>query len=183
MAAAAFAAVGAIASAIGTVVEGAATARAGRAAAANAEIEARQLDAAGKEELAAGQREGFELDRETAMLQSKQQSLAAGSGAGATDATVLDAMDDVKREGGYRRNMALYGAIQRSRGLKAQAGATRRSGQVALEGSRIAATGTIIGGLGRAASGWGSFNAQFGAGTPAGNPLAQHVPVPRPVRG
>ncbi len=160
------AAIGMVASAIGTVVEGAATARAGRAAAEAAEVEARQLDAAGKEEFAAGQREGFELDRETSLMQSKQQSLAAASGAGAADATALDAMDAVKREGGYRRNMALYGAIQRGRGLHAQAGATRRSGQAALEGSRLAAAGTIIGGLGRAASGVASFQAQYGVPRP-----------------
>src|SRR5688500_14541588 len=109
--------IGAAMSTIGTIVEGAATVRAGRAAAAEAEIEARQLDASGREELAAGQREGFELDRETALLQSKQQSLAAASGAGAADGSVLDAMGDVQREGRYRRNLAIYGSTQRSRGL------------------------------------------------------------------
>jgi hypothetical protein len=153
-------------SAVGSIIEGNAQLRAGRAAAAEAEIEARQLDAAGREELAAGQREGFELDRETTMLQSKQRSLAAASGAGAADASVLDAMDDVKREGGYRRDLGLYGANQRSRGLRAQAGATRRSGQAALEGSRYAAAGTILGGVGRAVGNWASFKAAYGNGQP-----------------
>ena len=153
--------IGTAMSAIGTVVEGVATVRGGRAAAAEAEIEAKQLDASGREELAAGQREGFELDRETALLQSKQQSLAAASGGGAADPTVLDAMDDVQREGKYRRNLAIYGATQRSRGLHAQAGATRRTGQAALQGSKFAAAGTILGGLGRAASNAGTFAAQY----------------------
>lgn len=157
---------GTVAQVAGSVVQGRAQRRAGIAAQEAANYEADQLDDAAGEELAAGQREGFEIDRQTDLLGSRQQAVAAASGAGATDPNVTDAMADVEREGGYRRNIALYGAIQRGRGLRAQAEATRRSGQAARTGSRYAAAGTILGGIGSAAANASSFYFQYGAGRP-----------------
>lgn len=160
------AAAGTVASVAGSLIQGRATRRAGVAARDAADYEASQLDAAAGEEVAAGQREGFEIERQTGLLGSRQQAVAAASGAGGTDPNVVDAMADVQREGGYRRNLAIYGAIQRGRGLRAQAEATRRSGQASLAGSRLAAAGTIIGGLGSAAAQQSSFYFQYGAGRP-----------------
>lgn len=162
------AAAGTVAQVAGSVVQGRATRKAGEAAQDAANYEAQQLDASAREEVAAGQREGFEIGRQTDILGSRQRAVAAASGAGADDASVTDAMADVQREGSYRRNLALYGAIQRGRGLRAQAEATRRSGRASLQGSRLAAAGTIIGGLGSAASNASSFFMQYGAGRPAG---------------
>lgn len=158
---------GTVASVAGSVIQGRAQRRAGEAAQDAANYEARQLDASAGEEVAAGQREGFEIDRQTDLLGSRQQAVAAASGAGGDDPSITDAMSDVQREGSYRRNLALYGAIQRGRGLRGQAEATRRSGQAARAGSRLAAAGTIIGGIGSAAAQQSSFYFQYGAGRPA----------------
>lgn len=168
---------GTVAQVAGSVVQGVATRRAGRAAQAGAEIEAQQLEAAAGEEVAAGQREGFEIDRQTDLLGSRQQAVAAASGAGGADPSITDAMSDVQREGSYRRNLALYGSIQRGRGLRAQAEATRRSGVAANQGSRLAAAGTIIGGIGSAAAAQSSFYFQYGAGRP-GVTTSGHLPPP-----
>lgn len=144
---------------VGSVVRGVGQARAGRAAKEAADYEAGQLDAMSGEELAAGQREYLETTRQKKLLQSRAVAAAAG---GASDPSVVDNIADIEREGEYRAMLGLYGGIQRAKGLRAQAEGTRRSGQAALRGGRLAAAGTIVGGVASAFSDAGSFYVNYG---------------------
>lgn len=164
--AAAVAIAGTVATIAGTVIQGRAIKKQGAASNDAALYEAAQLERTSKEEYAAGQREGMEIDRQTGILQGEMRSKAAASGAGASDDTVVRLASEVARQGGYRRDLAIYGAIERAKGLRAQAVATRKAGVASLQGSRLGAAGTVIAGLGSAAYNAASFFQQFGKKQP-----------------
>lgn len=144
---------GSVVSAIGTIAAGQAQKRA-------ANFEAQQLEIRGKEERAAAQREAFQTAREKGLIQSRQQALAASSGAGALDPTILDLASDVEGEGTYRELLAQYGGEERAKGARAQAAGARMSGRAAATGSMFDAAGTILGGF-------STFYDRFGGGRPA----------------
>lgn len=164
--------VGTVATVAGTVVQGRAQREAGEQEQAAANYEADQLERSAKEELAAGQREGMEIGRQTGLARSRQRALAAASGAGAGDVSVQMLEADLQRQGNYRRDLAIYGGIERAKGQVAQATARRKAGRAALTGSRMAAAGTIISGLGSAANTASSFFLNYGAGRPTSTAAA-----------
>lgn len=139
-------------SAIGTVVSGVGTIAGGVAANNAARFEAQQLEAKGKEELAASQREAEAKRREGRLVASRQQALAAASGAGAgTDApTIVKLMTDTAGQAEYGALAETYGGFQRRAGLFDEARGRRMSGRASLLGS-------VIGGFGQTMSGLGSI--------------------------
>jgi hypothetical protein len=159
--AAVMAIVGTVATVGGTAIQGVGRLKAGRAEKDAAFFEADQAEALSKEELAAGQREGFEIDRQGNLLKSRQTAVAAASGLGAGDISVLDATADVDRLVKYRKDLALFSAIQRAKGLRAQATAARKSGRASLTGGRFGAAGSVAGGVGAALSSSASFFSNY----------------------
>ena len=151
---------------VGRFVQAKAQREAGVESRQAADYEAGQLERMAGEELAAGQREGLEVTRQQELLVSRGRAVAAASGAGASDPTVIDVLSDVEREGSYRAGLARYGGAQRAQGLLAQAHATRLSGKASERGALLASRGTIIGGLGEAFSNAGSFFLQYGRPQP-----------------
>lgn len=157
----------------GSAMQAAGTLAAGNAAEAEGAFQAQQLDIKAKEEVAASQREAMQKRKETDLVLSRQQALAASSGLGALDPTILDLAGDVAEEGAYHESLIRYGGQERAAGLKLQGQAARFSGKNAQRGSRWAAAGTLASGVGS------SMFGKYGAGGPpaAGAPynLASHT--------
>jgi adenine-specific DNA methylase len=149
--------VGALVSAVGTIASGMAQKKA-------ADFEAKQLEIKAQEERAASQREALEKRREKEFVLSRQQAGAAASGLGALDPTVLDLAGDVEQQGSYNEAMVRYGGEERARGLRAQAAATRMSGEAAKTGAMFSAVGTIF-------SGFSGFASKYGGSGPASDDL------------
>ena len=80
---------------------------------------------------AAGQRQVYDLDRNTQMIQSRALAVAAASGGGASDPGVVSIMAQTAAEGAYRKAMALFNAEDKAQGMEDQAEATMYEGKVA----------------------------------------------------
>lgn len=131
---------------LGTAVSAAGTIAAGNAAAKSAEFEAKQLDRKADEERAAAQREAMQQRKETDFVQSRAQAVAAASGLGALDETVLDLAGDLEQEGAYRERMIQYSGSERAAGYRDAAKGRRVSGQAARQGAMFSAAGTLLSG-------------------------------------
>lgn len=139
--------IGAIIGLAGTVVSAMGTIAAGKAQAQQAEYEAKQLEIRAAEERAAAQREAIDTRRTVNQATSRQQTVAAASGFGAMDDTVIDLAADTYARGEYMAGLQKYGGEERYRGNIAQAGATRLSGKAAQQGAQFSALGTLLGGF------------------------------------
>jgi hypothetical protein len=141
-------------SAVGTVAGGV-------AAKNQADFQAEQQEMAGKEEFAASQREANEKRKEATYVQSRQQALAAASGGGAADPTIVRLMTQTAQQGEMNAQTARYVGENRQRGLMDAAKASRMSGEASLFGSFFGATGDAF-------SGWAKYRKdrlQTGGGT------------------
>lgn len=147
---------------LGTGITAAGAIKSGNAAKANADFEATQLKQQAKEETAAAQRAQLQQRRKTNFLLSRQQSVAAASGLGALDPSVLQLAGDVTQEGAYQEGLIKYGGENRARGLRGQAAATEASGQAQQTGSYFSAAGSL-------ASGFGSLFNKYGMRFPDDN--------------
>jgi hypothetical protein len=145
----------------GTVLEGVsaknqaeADARAGMQA---AEIQKRSLEAKAAEERAAAGREAQEKRKEGELLKSRQVALAASSGGGTANPTILDILGDTESRTSYLANSAVYGGEQRAAGLKDQAnfGTWQAKTQAASSKAKgdAAFSGSLLEGFGAAAEG------------------------------
>tara|TARA_R110000868_G_scaffold122871_4_gene325748 strand:+ start:4759 stop:5307 length:549 start_codon:yes stop_codon:yes gene_type:complete len=168
--------VGTAASVGGTIVQAGAYRKQGISDQAAANYEAAQLDLLANEEYAAAQRESLEVGRQTDILQGRGRAVAAASGAGASDVTVRNIQAEVQNQGDYRQNLAMYGGAQRRLGLRAQAEATRMAGRASLQGSKLSAFGTILGGFGNSATNAASFFQSYGGGNAAAVAGAGNTP-------
>lgn len=142
---AALGALGSAASIAGTIAQG-------RAANAAAQQDALNAEAAGREERAAAQRDAEQKRREGAMVMSRQQALAAasGAGAGAESPTIVRLMTDTASDAALGAAVANYGGESRQRGYIQTARARRAEGRASLMGSYLAAggrSGELFGGL------------------------------------
>ena len=125
-----------------------------------AERQAESLELKAGQERAVSQRAAIEQRRRGALVSSRAQSLAAASGAGALDPTVVGIMGDLETETEIRTLTALYEGEETAKGLEfgalleraggegelfaARAGA--RASKAAAGRSRLQAGGTLISG-------------------------------------
>jgi hypothetical protein len=137
---AALALVSAAIGAVGSIASGVAQKNA-------ADYQAKQQEMQGNEDFAASQRDAEAKRRESKIVQSRQQALAAASGAGATDPTIVRLMTQTAGQGEYNAQTALYSGEQQKRGLYDAAKATRMSGNASLLGSFISGAGTLVKGV------------------------------------
>jgi hypothetical protein len=144
--------IGTVASTAGGLLTAGGSIAAGQAENNSAKFEAQQMEAKAKEEKAAAQRDAEQKRREGTLINSRQQALAAASGAGAgADApTIVKLMSDTAGQSEYGANSVLYGGNERAAGLNDSAGARRRSGKASLLGSQIAGFGQGFGTIGKA---------------------------------
>jgi hypothetical protein len=149
-------------SAASTIAGGNAAAQVGSMTQQAMEFRAKGNEQAAQESRAASQRTAFDKRHEATLVGSRLQAVAAASGGGATDPSVLKLGEDIAGEGEYGALLESYKGENRARGLLDQAAADRFSGEMAMfEGrskrsaSRLSAFGSILSGAGSA---WGTYN-------------------------
>ena len=149
---------GTILGVVGSVVSAVGTIAAGQASRRDAEFQAKQLDIQAKAEFAAGQREAEEIERNKKLVLSRQQALAAASGMGADDPTIVTMAAEIAGFGKYQELSALAAGEMRQRRAEYDAASARATGQATATGSLLSAGGTIIGGVANA------FQERYGNG-------------------
>ena len=103
-----------------------------------------ELERDSKTAYAIAQREGKEEIRKAKLISSRATALAAFSGAGASDDTVLNIIADIEGEGEYRRSIALYRGKQESAKLTDQAQETRRAKEAEQKAYKYKQMGIIL---------------------------------------
>lgn len=120
-----------------------------------------ELKNAADETRAAGQRQAFEYDRNKDLALSRARAVAAASGGGATDTSVVNTMAGIEAQGEYQKAMEMYGAETRARQLETASQnamieafnndqATQYQAKALRRKARSDAFGTILSGAGSA---------------------------------
>ena len=109
-----------------------------------AKADAEQLRTQAGQERAASQREAMEERRQARLLASRGLAVAAASGGGADDPSVVNALADIEGEGEYRALTALYEGESEGRGLENQARARRAEGRNAKIAGLIGGAASLL---------------------------------------
>lgn len=133
--------------AAGTLASAAGTLMGGATAQAAADAEAAQMRQAAGQSRATAQQEAIQERRRAELAQSRALALAAASGGGASDPTVVNTVGALEREGEYNALSALYEGEERARGLDLGARMRRFEGASNRRGSYFSAgTNLLMGG-------------------------------------
>lgn len=97
------------------------------------ENEAVQAEQNAGQAIAAAQRVRDEQTRQATLVASRAQAVAAASGGGASDATVVNLISRIKGEGAYRGMVAVYQGEEQARKLRLVASTKRYEGAVGLD--------------------------------------------------
>lgn len=143
----------AILGAAGTIMGGQAEKRA-------AESTAMQLERNAGLSRAVSQLEAVQRRRSARYAQSRAQAVAAASGAGASDPTVVNLIASLEGEGEMGALASLFEGEESARNMEYAAQVARRTGKAASTGASIKAASTILGG----ASSW--YDKYGGGGSP-----------------
>lgn len=100
-----------------------------------AQFQAAQLRQNAGTAQAASQRTAFDIDRQTQFITSRALAVAAGSGGGASDPTVVNLIARDAGEGAYQKQLALYGGKDRARLDMESADAKTFEGKTTFENS------------------------------------------------
>ncbi len=96
---------------------------AGERKAALDQFQAEQLRVNAGQQIAAAQRTAQDVNLTTELIASHAKAVAAASGAGATDPTVVRLIAFQAGQGAYKANMALYNGEEAARGMRMQGAA------------------------------------------------------------
>lgn len=171
--------IGAAASVAGTLISAKGQKQAGAAAVKQAEqtskneliaaeYEAKQAEYLAGQSRAASQRSAYEERRMAGLMASKTLAQAAASGAGASDANVVNTLNQIYMEGAYRSALALYEGEEQARSYEVSATSRRLSGKSAAsaalqegtsagKASKTASTATLLGGASSLATKYGDL--------------------------
>lgn len=116
------------------------------------QFEADQLRQNGGQAQAAAQRTAADIERQTQMVVSRSLAVAAASGGGASDPTVVNMIAQNAAEGAYRKAVALYGGDEKKRSADTQADALEYEGKNARAGSLLAGGSSLLAASAQAAS-------------------------------
>lgn len=141
----------------GSLIKARAQRQYGKAVDSAAQFEAEQLEQKAGQSIAVSQRVAREEVRKAELAQSRALALAAASGGGASDPTVVNIIAGLAGEGAYRQMVALYEGEDRARSYRLNADARRYEGKSARKAGTIGATGTLL-------SAGGSMLAKYGGG-------------------
>lgn len=129
---------GSVFGALTSLDEGAAERRA-------AEYRAAQLRVNAGQAQAGAQREAITADEQAKRIASRALAVAAASGGGASDPTVVNIIAGIAGEGAYRKALALYQGDERARALLQQADTSEYEGKIAEIGAQRDAFGKLVG--------------------------------------
>ena len=108
--------------------------------------QAAQLDAQAGLERASSQRAAIDEKRQARLVTSRGLAIAAASGGGADDPSVVNALAGISGEGEYRAMTALYNGDQTAAGMEADAAAKRRGAKSVKTAGWLKAGGSILSG-------------------------------------
>lgn len=106
--------------------------------------EAAQIEAQAGLERASSQRQAMDEKRQARLAASRGLAVAAASGAGADDPTVVNLLAGIEGEGEYRALSALYSGEESARGMEAEARAKRAGAKSTKTAGLLKAGGTIL---------------------------------------
>lgn len=132
---------GSLFSAYGSIVQG-------NAAADAANSEARQLQYRAGQTRASTQRSAIDARRQSRYAISRGRAVAAKSGAGVTDPTVINTLADVSAEGEYAALTRMYEGEDAAIGMEATARARKREGRAARTVGYLRAASSVLTGGG-----------------------------------
>jgi len=127
-----------------TVISASEQAKAGKAADRLAQFKAKQLEQKAGQERAVSQRKAASARRTARYAESRALALAAASGGGASDPTVVNIMAGIAGEGEMAAQAALYEGEERARGSEMGAEASRYEGTQAKRAGYIKAGTTLM---------------------------------------
>lgn len=111
--------------------------------------EAKQLKEKGNNEFAKSQREASRRRRETQVLVSRANAVAAASGAGATDESVMATKEKIQAEGDNNAMLDMYNGLVNRSDLFREAASRKAEGKSGLISSFINAGSTVYSDLAR----------------------------------
>lgn len=116
--------------------------------AAVARYEAQQLADKAGQEAAAGEQQAIQRQRQADYVSSRGRAVAAASGGGATDPTVLDIDTQLAEQGKYNALTSLYEGMSGARTANQQATIDLFRASGVERAAPLAAAGTVLAGLG-----------------------------------
>ena len=134
------------ASTLGTIATGlsaAGTAMGAVSAANAAEFEGKQMKTAAEAEFAEGQRKADAMRREGKLALSRATALAAKSGGGVDDPSIVKMMEGIQQQADYNSMVAMYQAGSSRSKLMSSSKVRQIEGNSALYGGLAKAVGTI----------------------------------------
>ena len=150
---------------MGALKGGDAAAESGRRKQMALDAQAQQLDVNADQAVAASQRTAADELRTAGLAKSRALALAAASGGGASDPTIVNLMARLAGEGEYRSGIALYQGQDKARALHDQANMARYSGDVAVSDGNAAKSASQLSAVTNLFSGASSLYGKFGQGT------------------
>lgn len=112
---------------------------------AAAEFQAAQLRQNAGQAQAAAQRDAFSVDQQSKLVASRALAVAAASGGGASDPTVVSLMAGIAGEGSYRSALALYQGDEKARAMNSAADTAEYEGKLSEGAARRSAFGKFLG--------------------------------------
>ncbi len=113
--------------------------------------QATQYDFQAGQVLASSQRDAMEQQRQAQLVQSRALAVAAASGAGASDPTVVADISNIAGEGEYRALTSLYegktkadSMYQQAAALRTDAGNVKKAGAIKAVGTLLTGGGTLL---------------------------------------
>lgn len=106
--------------------------------------QADQLDIQAGQERASSQRQSMEEQRQARLAMSRGLAVAAASGGGASDPTVVNALANLAGEGEFRALTALYNGDQQALSTEADATARRKEAKNVKRAGLIQGIGTLL---------------------------------------
>lgn len=144
------------AGAVGTLLSAKGAADEGKAADRLARYRARQMEINAGQSVAAASVAAGEEERKAALIASRAIAVAAASGAGTLDPTVVRILQGINAEGALASATQMYNGEEEARGKLEQARATRYEGSAAKRAGKTRALSTILGGAKDLANTWGT---------------------------
>lgn len=161
--------ISAVTAAAGGGLAAAGTIAAGNAAVDAAKQEQKQLNQMAAEERAVASRQKAAVDLRTRQLISRGQAVAAASGAGATDPTVMQIMGGIVEEGEVQKAEAMRQGTEAGKGLEYK-------GRVGVAGAKASRGLGYMTAGGQVLSGVGDAFSKYGAGLEVSQPSGGKLP-------
>lgn len=159
----------------GTVLSGVGSYSQGAAAQKQANAEAAQLTAQASNQKAASQLQAMEDRRQARLLESRAQAVAAASGGGATDTSVVNAISGLEEQGELNALTTLFSGNQQSQQLLQQAASRRAEGSATKKAGGLRAFTSLL-------SAGGSLYDRYGGSPTQAKTTTQDI-IPKKFKG